>query len=831
MPNLSTCAVFFNNGTNVYTYSAGTSIPLTVTGTSPSYNVDIANTDTKLWLLGAFGAMEWDITLSPFTATYNRTITFPDISGYGYGPGLHAINNTTLLAVQNTGFGPYSAVTLDITTTAATQTSLFTMIDGRSVAGDIVKTIGDKIIITNIDGNTGDAYITQYDISGSVEFDENIGSISHNPYGLFVDSNKLYIMDANNNVYHIDTSSPYTLTLSGTTSVAPDGASQDPSCANISFDPNITPTPSPTSTQTPTPTNTPTPSPTPTNTPTPSPTPITYYFQDCCDPSTQFGIIGLPGTLTLGEVYNITIAGEYTGCTEVISGPAITIYNSFDSVLVGPYVDCSSCGTCPTATPTSTATATPTSTATATPTPTPTETPICNFGTYCLNTGGLTPYDGEFYFNGKYNGKDYYVHYDGLSIDAYIFFDGDKWCLSNTLGGNCILFGNSPCNTFCPDICEDELTEGPCPIIPTPTPGPCDNFNFEAHFNCNIPTSTPTPTSTSTPTPTTTPTTTPTPTPNCTGKGLTLSATTLPTATPTPTPTPTATALPKICYTGDVVYNLFDETFMCSTTKKLTDCYSGFEYYVTDPIQFNGINVETGVTVSAIINDNLVCVTYDGLSNISSNSTLTTVTGIMGYGCGTCTVPTPTPTPTKTPPITPTPTKTPPVTPTPKPTPTPNPTAIPAYTPTPTPTPTHTPTPTATYTPTPTPTHTPTPTATYTPTPTPTHTPTPTATYTPTPTHTPTPTPTQAYFTYIGRSSPDAVDGLTACSTYSASRGYYGAVAISSLIVGNIIYDTYPSFPTNGGSNWIALKQGGVGQAYAFQIDNSGVILDIFTCP
>ena len=285
-----------------------------------------------------------------------------------------------------------------------------------------------------------------------------------------------------------------------------------------------------------------------------------------------------------------------------------------------------------------------TPTPTATPTPTPTPTPMCEIMTYCLNTGGIVPYDGEFNYEGDYNGYGYYVHTNGSTIDSYIFFDGDKWCLSDTLGGDCILFGNTPCNTFCPEICEDCLTEGECPIIPTPVPGPCDDFDFEGLFNCYVPTPTPTPSPTSTPKPTATPTATPTPTPDCSGKSLTLSATTVVIVTPTPTPTPTTTELPKICYTGDVVYNLFDETFMCSTTKKLTNCQSGEEYYLVDPIQYNDINIETGVTITAVINDNLVCATYDGLSNISSNSTLSLVTGIIGYGCENCNLPTPTPT-------------------------------------------------------------------------------------------------------------------------------------------------------------------------------------------
>ena len=704
----------------------------------------------------------------------------------------------------------------------------------------------------------------------------------------------------------------------------------------------------------PTPTETPTPTPTETPTPTPSPTPVTYYFADCCDPRIKFGIIGLPGTLTLGEVYDINIStiGGYSGCSEVNTDAVVSpIYDTSTAFLVGPYKNCDDCRICPTPTPTPTPTHTPVPTPTPfvqcncvevivgsgdivsatgntnpslnnvvnitndyncsgsllnynftkpktkcfcldnnpvlpTPTPTrpvldclqsldiiieydnsslssgspcagghgcnhavfsvlantvnlgsvslnnaggpydllnhppsypnypsassgdrygtvsmtlaqaqqvalndpsgevqlnivcgcvagvncdisschvgvnwvriyrdtnliysgcptgnavkfnpcnsapivtpgpPTPTPRpyvinpiisyyqdnelvtathssftingtcsvdddccrCPNDTYCLNTGGVTIYDGNYLYGGKYNDRDYFV--GGNTVTGYIFFDDTKWCLSDTLGGDCILFGRTNCNDFCPDICDDELIPGQCQVRPTPTPGICDDFDFIALFNCDNPTPTPTPSPTATPRPTATQGPTPTPTPDCSGKEISLSATTIVVIIPTPTPTPTTTVLPTICFTGDVVYNLFDETFMCSTTKKLVNCYNGDEYYITDPLEFSGIPIETGVTVSAIINENLVCVTYEGLSNISSNSILTIVTSIMGVGCSSCTLPTPTPSPTPTRPITPTPTKTPPPTPTPKRpiTPTPTPTPTPTRKPTPTPT-------------------------------------------------------------------------------------------------------------------------------------------------
>jgi hypothetical protein len=104
---------------------------------------------------------------------------------------------------------------------------------------------------------------------------------------------------------------------------------------------------------------------------------------------------------------------------------------------------------------------------------------------------------------------------------------------------------------------------------------------------------------------------------------------------------------------------------------------------------------------------------------------------------------------------------------------------------------------------------------------------TPTPTETPTQTPTPSTTPISTY-TYLGRTTPDAIDSATACATYLTIRGYTSLKSSLSLItVGDVIYDSYPSSPTNGNNNWVALKSGGVGDSYSFQIDTSGVVTTI----
>jgi hypothetical protein len=82
-------------------------------------------------------------------------------------------------------------------------------------------------------------------------------------------------------------------------------------------------------------------------------------------------------------------------------------------------------------------------------------------------------------------------------------------------------------------------------------------------------------------------------------------------------------------------------------------------------------------------------------------------------------------------------------------------------------------------------------------------------------------------YTYLGRATPDAASSAIACSTYATVRGYQSLRStLASIIVGDVIYDTYPT-PTNGGDNWIALKSGGFGDAYSFQINSSGVVTSV----
>ena len=83
-------------------------------------------------------------------------------------------------------------------------------------------------------------------------------------------------------------------------------------------------------------------------------------------------------------------------------------------------------------------------------------------------------------------------------------------------------------------------------------------------------------------------------------------------------------------------------------------------------------------------------------------------------------------------------------------------------------------------------------------------------------------------YVYLGRSTPDSGNSGDACSSYLTVRGYTSLKSsLASIAVNDIIYDSYPSTPTNGGNNWVALKASGVGDAYSFQINTVGEVSQV----
>ena len=272
-----TCSLIFNSDTGgIYSYNSSNNTS-TFLYDSGIISGDIATTQNKLWLYSSV-IHEYDITLSPWSITFNRNISL----SVTLGSGLGAINDTTLISTDS---NTSEIITLDITTSAATKTVIGSLPPGRVVSGDILQTTTTppKILVTN---EGGGYFLTQYVVIGGLavfETEVNIGASTTVAWGLYEDNSQLFMVNGyGGQIFNVDLYPPYNITAtSGNTSYTVYGASQVPSCLDVSLILG-TPTPTPTLTETPTPTPTPsvteTPTPTPTETttltetPTPTPT-------------------------------------------------------------------------------------------------------------------------------------------------------------------------------------------------------------------------------------------------------------------------------------------------------------------------------------------------------------------------------------------------------------------------------------------------------------------------------------------------------------------------------------------------------------------------------
>ena len=367
----------------------------------------------------------------------------------------------------------------------------------------------------------------------------------------------------------------------------------------------------------------PSPTPTPTVTPTPSSTPLPC---DC----KQYEL----RNLSLTDTANFT----YYDCYEYEQNdfiPPDSVYEicCCDGTLIVPdYVLVTLKGGCaewyPSPTPTNTVTPS------VTPSYTTTTTTFCDFDEYCLQTGlsGLTTYDGEYLSAGTYNDKYYYT---GGTEPGYLFYDGSQWCLSDTLGGSCLITGPTPSNSVCPDLSSAFFYTGVC-VTTTTTTSPCDVFDFEAYFDCDYTTTTTTiiPCSGTAMDITVSAYTTTTTTVCNVGGDFTMVRYT--TTTTTPSITTTTTTL-SVFFTGVVTYTLFDEVVTCpNVSYKFQDCEDEtIFYYTTTQPKYLEVPVEIGEVVQVYLNTYLKCVTFLGAVNSSADSTLGTVISILP-DCSSC---------------------------------------------------------------------------------------------------------------------------------------------------------------------------------------------------
>jgi hypothetical protein len=204
---LECCGILFTSGDVVYYYVNGITDsiqPINVPGYVAS--LGIAMTTNKLWSIDT-NIKEWDITLSPFSATYNRAISFP--GGFTTSSGIVALDDTTLIAVNDTP-SPQEITELDVTTLTAVATIKFALQTNRVAQGNMLYVQTGEILIINQDSVTLDYYISEYDYAtGSLLLDINVGAFS--PTSIYECQCNIYVTDIDGNIYVIIKSDPQSI--------------------------------------------------------------------------------------------------------------------------------------------------------------------------------------------------------------------------------------------------------------------------------------------------------------------------------------------------------------------------------------------------------------------------------------------------------------------------------------------------------------------------------------------------------------------------------------------------------------------------------------------
>lgn len=262
--------ILLDSNGKVYNYDYGTNTQTFLT--QASGGVDIAITDTKMWISNFLDVYEYNITLSPWTSSYNRTINLSAsfyvtggatiITGPpAIGAGLAAKDNSTLV------MGGSQIANIDISGPTASYTTLFTLPTSSaytgSVSGDIYynNTYDTYLLTYNLYEPALSAsyyYVAEFNSTGSIL---NQTSLSFNDgFGVFSSESYAYISRGSGATYRInnDFSVTYTQNIPTSSFGQIYGAAQTPECSTVYYAPIPSPSPSLTPTQTPTVSITPT---------------------------------------------------------------------------------------------------------------------------------------------------------------------------------------------------------------------------------------------------------------------------------------------------------------------------------------------------------------------------------------------------------------------------------------------------------------------------------------------------------------------------------------------------------------------------------------------
>jgi hypothetical protein len=196
----------------VLRYILATNTVTTLFNSSVSAN-DLAHSNDKLWLNTANTIHEYDITLSPWSQTFNRNISTGSVqTGFALGkpPG---INNK--LVTVDVSRSPGVIVELDITNSPATSVDIATLPAGAVTPGDllITDTAQPKILINLTSVTSGANGLYQYDYNtGAFEIYVPLG-LATSAFGIYEEGNLIYLVTGPGLTYSLLPTPPYTVTL------------------------------------------------------------------------------------------------------------------------------------------------------------------------------------------------------------------------------------------------------------------------------------------------------------------------------------------------------------------------------------------------------------------------------------------------------------------------------------------------------------------------------------------------------------------------------------------------------------------------------------------
>ena len=227
-----------NNNFFLYNFTANTNGSITLSATtSQGYVAEYLN---NLWVLNTDESntiTEYTTTKSPFSATFVRDITVPLLPEVNI-QGLAARSTNDLQTIfYNTGTTSWEYYNLIITGTTAITQNFYTItgsLTGATVIRQLFTTTTGKSIIMGIDGvNT---IIQQYPHSsgGTLEVEIILSGVT-NYYGIIEEGSNLYLLNNTFEVYSIQTTSPYNLSLYQTSSGGFGTTSQDYLCHTVNF--------------------------------------------------------------------------------------------------------------------------------------------------------------------------------------------------------------------------------------------------------------------------------------------------------------------------------------------------------------------------------------------------------------------------------------------------------------------------------------------------------------------------------------------------------------------------------------------------------------------